>query len=676
VERRLQLDPMAACAPSWATAARLSITATAGPPMPSLNLKAKFALLTGTMILAVAVIVTVFLTYQQARTIREEFVRRALALTENLAYSAQLPLAAQNRTSLARLGEGLLKESELAYVSFQTADGVELLALRADTTTAADVVTVSDARVHPSGTRSAWVRNESGRTFLDVYTAVVVEGGNEDDILATQRDAADEVLGYVRVGMTAEAAEARIARMRLLAGALGLAIALACSLLAAALIHVMTRPLAQLMEGNRRVARGDFSLRLEVRSRDEFGRLAGSYNQMALEIQRSRELAESYLASLRANADHLEEANRALQHTNQELAKASRMKSEFLAVMSHELRTPLNVIIGFSEVLLDQTFGAVNPKQERYVSNILTSGRHLLALINDILDLSKVEAGKMQVAPAPFDLRQSLDEIQSLVRNLAAKKAIEVRCGDVPALTPVTDQKLFKQVMLNLLSNAIKFTPEGGSVELRVRSMDGKVLRGDAASRRMPPQRRGAIQPRLVLLVEVRDTGVGIAPEDQERIFEAFQQVDASYARRQEGTGLGLALTRRIVQLLGGEIWFESVRDEGSTFWFYVPFEFDERDSDVLGNLGAVAHGGAAPAGADFFAGSAARTPSAAAGAAPPAAAAAGADAATASAWPWGGEGPQDAAAEDGAPARAPRPATARPPSPAPAPVPVTPDEP
>jgi signal transduction histidine kinase len=608
-----------------------------------LNLKAKFAIVTGAMILAVAFITTTFLTQQQERTIRSELLHRAVALTENLAYNCQLPLAAENRPSLRRLSQGLFKQAEVSYVQFLASSGTELLRQGEHPGRSIEIVAVRDARQHPSGTRTSWIRTGDGRTFLDVQTTVTVEAAAEGDILATHRQAEEVPLGRVRVGLTTAPAEQRIAHARLLGGLLGLAIALAGSLVAAVFIHVMTRPLAQLMEGNRRVARGDFGLRLEVPSGDEFGRLAGSYNQMADEIQRSRELADSYLASLRSNAERLEETNRALQQSNDELAKASRMKSEFLAVMSHELRTPLNVILGFSEVLLDRTFGQLNPKQGRYVENILSGGRHLLTLINDVLDLSKIEAGRMQVSPEPFDLRQSLDEIQSLVRNLAMKKGVEVRCAPVPPLTPVTDQKLFKQVMFNLLSNAIKFTPESGHVDLGVRCLDGQVLRSDAAARVLPPERRLGIVPQRVLLVEVRDTGVGIDPGDHDKIFQAFQQVDASYARRQEGTGLGLALTRKIVRLLGGDIWFESLPGAGSTFWFFVPCEHgapgggrdEKRESRPHAGATSAAPAAAPEPVARSAPGAVAVEP--AGSDAPAASAPQGSDSGVAASWPWGG---------------------------------------
>ncbi|MFQ5600945.1 MAG: ATP-binding protein [Candidatus Krumholzibacteriia bacterium] len=572
--------------------------------MPSLNLKAKFAVVTGVMILAVATIITTFLTRQQEATIRDELLRRAVALTENLAYNCQLPLVTENTTSLRRLANGLLKDGEVRYVQFQDAAGAVVVRVGGVDMDSLRVGGVSGVQEHTDGTRSTWLHTASGVKYLDVYAPVTVLASREGDILSSRQQVdGEEHLGNVRVGMTTQGAEERIAAMRRLATLLGVAIALAGSLLAAAAIHFMTRPLGLLMEGNRRVARGDFSVRLQVRSRDEFGRLARSWNQMADEIQRSRELANSYLESLRQNADDLEEANRALQLKNAEIAKVSRMKSEFLAVMSHELRTPLNGIIGFSEVLLDQKYGRLNEKQRRFASNTLTSGRHLLTLINDILDLSKIEAGKMQVAPTPFDLQQSLEEIQSLVRNLATKKGVEVRCEEVPASTPVTDAKLFRQVMFNLLSNAIKFTPSDGRVDITVRCLGGRVLRNETISRAMQAGRREAIPDRQLVLVEVQDTGVGIAPEDYEKIFVAFQQIDTSYARRQEGTGLGLALTRQIVRLLGGDIWFTSRLGEGSRFMFYVPLQFGDEDTTVARAPGDEDRGDAAadagPAAAD-----------------------------------------------------------------------------
>jgi signal transduction histidine kinase len=236
------------------------------------------------------------------------------------------------------------------------------------------------------------------------------------------------------------------------------------------------------------------------------------------------------------------------QEKTRQLEIANEHKSQFLANMSHELRTPLNAVIGFSEVLLERMFGEVNEKQEEYLNDILSSGRHLLSLINDILDLSKIEAGRMELESQEFDLPQAIDNALVLVREravrhgLALDTAVDARLGTVRG-----DERKIKQVLLNLLSNAVKFTPEGGRIQVRAARVDGAAE------------------------ISVSDTGVGIAAEDQELVFEEFRQVGTDYAKKREGTGLGLALARRFVELHGGRMWVKSQVGGGSTFTFTIP---------------------------------------------------------------------------------------------------------
>jgi GAF domain-containing protein/anti-sigma regulatory factor (Ser/Thr protein kinase) len=233
---------------------------------------------------------------------------------------------------------------------------------------------------------------------------------------------------------------------------------------------------------------------------------------------------------------------------SRQLEAASRHKSEFLANMSHELRTPLNAVLGFSEVLLQRMFGDLNAKQDEYLTDIYTSGQHLLSLINDILDLSKIEAGRMELAPAPFHLPDALDNAVTLVKERAARHGITLQVDQDPGLGEiVADERKVKQVLLNLLSNAVKFTPEGGRISLKA------------------AQRNGVVE------IAVTDTGVGIALEDQAAIFEEFRQVGLDETRKQEGTGLGLTLAKKFVELHGGRIWVESAPGRGSTFTFTLP---------------------------------------------------------------------------------------------------------
>ena len=298
-------------------------------------------------------------------------------------------------------------------------------------------------------------------------------------------------------------------------GAIGLALALGF-----AISWSLVGAVKEMDAGLAQIASGDFSRRVDIPNRDELGALAANLNRM------NGELGRLY----------------------RELEAASRHKSEFLANMSHELRTPLNAIIGFSEVLDDRMFGELNEKQAQYVRVVLNSGRHLLSLINDILDLSKVEAGRMELELGTFSLQMALENALTLIHDRAARHGLTVELtvnetlGDV-----VGDERKLKQVLLNLLSNAVKFTPDGGRIEVRALPANGSVE------------------------ISVTDTGVGIAPEDQEAIFEEFRQVGTDYARKREGTGLGLALARKFVELHGGRLWVKSEVGHGSTFTFTFP---------------------------------------------------------------------------------------------------------
>jgi PAS domain S-box-containing protein len=232
-----------------------------------------------------------------------------------------------------------------------------------------------------------------------------------------------------------------------------------------------------------------------------------------------------------------------------ELEYTNRMKSEFLANMSHELRTPLNSIIGFTEFLIDEKPGPLRPKQKEYLSDVLNSARHLLQLINDVLDLAKVEAGKMELYLETFPVRKAVEEVTAVIKGVANKKHIAVGIEVSDGLDAVTlDQHKFKQVLYNLLSNAMKFTDEGGQVVIHARRLD--------------PHR---------LEVQVRDTGIGIKAEDINRLFTAFEQLDSGTARRFEGTGLGLALTKKIIEFQGGRIGVQSEPGKGSVFTVDLP---------------------------------------------------------------------------------------------------------
>lgn len=291
-----------------------------------------------------------------------------------------------------------------------------------------------------------------------------------------------------------------------------------------------------------RVANGNLDERSTVRTGDEFEQLSDSLNEM--------------LERLRASQEELKRANRmldqkleAMAETNVALYEANRLKSEFLANVSHELRTPLTSILGFAELLREGREAEANPRTARYAENILISGRILLEIINDLLDLAKIEAGKVELKLETVSIAEIGATLADFVRPQADKKRLQLTFEPEPDLPIViTDASKVRQILFNLLSNAIKFTPEGGTVVLRATRENQESVR-----------------------LSVSDTGRGIPPEEQELIFEKFRQIDQSATREHHGTGLGLAIAKELTRLLGGQIGVDSEVGKGSTFWVILP---------------------------------------------------------------------------------------------------------
>jgi signal transduction histidine kinase len=321
--------------------------------------------------------------------------------------------------------------------------------------------------------------------------------------------------------------------------------------------YVIVKPVKHLKEVSDAISAGELNVRSEIQTGDEFEDLSHAFNRMLRNLVSMQDRLRKVNADLDHKVDELAQANMALYESN-------RLKSDFLATMSHELRTPLSSILGFSEVLLSGS--QLNDKQQRWVGNIQSSGQRLLNLINDILDLAKIEAGKMQVRLEEFSIHDVCEGMLNMFRPLAEKKNIDLR-GQIDPGVPVLRQDVVKlqQILSNLLSNAIKFTPEGGRVLLKAEADLGQ------------------------LVLTVTDTGVGIAPEEQELVFEKFRQGGNPLTREHAGTGLGLSIVRELAKLLGGEVTLQSELGRGSTFTIRVPLqlspeprlEFDLTDEGV-----------------------------------------------------------------------------------------------
>lgn len=321
-----------------------------------------------------------------------------------------------------------------------------------------------------------------------------------------------------------------------------------------ALNYTVIQPLANLTDVSRRIAEtGDLNQDIRTDGAGEIGSMARSFKAMVGKIRSEEQGRLRALAELEAYRDHLEEIvatrTRELAQAKEAAESADRLKSAFLATMSHELRTPLNSIIGFSGILEQGLAGPLNEEQKKQLGMVSESAEHLLALINDVLDISKIEAGQLTIAHEPVNIPEVMDKVARSVQPLAEAKGLLLESAIAPGVgTVIADPRRVEQVLLNLLSNAIKFT-EKGSIRI-VCSQEGDNVR-----------------------ISVTDTGIGITREDQRKLFQPFTQVQSGLTRQYEGTGLGLSISKRLVSIMGGDIGVESEPGKGSTFWFTVPTE-------------------------------------------------------------------------------------------------------
>jgi signal transduction histidine kinase/DNA-binding response OmpR family regulator len=362
---------------------------------------------------------------------------------------------------------------------------------------------------------------------------------------------------YIRSGV--EELNRRLRRYAGIAGIVLLASLLAALLVSAVFRRAVAEPIVQLADIAKIVSRDkDYSVRANpIQSQGELTILIDAFNEMLTQIGKSEsDLRKAHdelelrvqerTAELQAAKDEVEAFSHTVLRAKEEVERASKFKDQFLSTMSHELRTPLNAVLGFSDLLTEERYGPLNDRQKRYLNHIHTGGKHLLTLINDILDLSKIEAGRLQLAIENVRVNSTLAEAIDTMRSLADKKSQTLVQQDTPDLSVRADGTRFKQVLMNLIGNAIKFTPENGKIELAAHEV-GDMVR-----------------------VDVRDSGPGIPPEEQKRIFEAFYRLRNS-GKAVEGTGLGLAITQRLVELHGGQLGIDSQPGSGSCFYFTLP---------------------------------------------------------------------------------------------------------
>ena len=506
-----------------------------------LSLRGKFYLLVAVLVVGVAGILSVYFVRQLRLTVHADLEQRARSLTENLARNSELGVLLRSHELLEGPLRSLLADRMVLMAAVTDAEGA-LLAQEG-----------RPGQEPPASVRrwqSNEVRIESDLSKGVFEVSAPVFTGESRTIEGWIESAPGPGSERRRVGavyLRASYAEAGVAAQRLsYAAAMITAMLVGVSFLGGiVLVQQIVHPILALEAGTRHLAQGNLAFRVPVVGRDEIGRLANSFNAMAEDLQRSRHEVDEHNRNLEQK---VAEKTQILSLANRRLEEMNRLKSEFLANMSHELRTPLNAILGFTDLILDQQTGPINEQQESYLTTVHTSGQHLLNLINSILDLSKIEAGKMELFPEEFYVQDVVEFALSLVGPQASKKKIALESEIAEGIrTLVADQTKIQQILQNLLSNAVKFTPENGLIRIKVTKESES------------------------LVFAVSDNGVGISAQDQQRIFKAFTQVDASYTRRFEGTGLGLSLVDHFVRMHRGKVWVESEEGKGSTFYVRVP---------------------------------------------------------------------------------------------------------
>lgn len=543
----------------------------------------KFNLLSISLILITSVGIAGFILRRDLNNKYYDLLAHGRSIAEIIAQNSEYGIYTEHQDYLVTLLESALSDDHVAYAAVYSSDSRKLISRSQDPyLTVEDINSLLGRDMENRSVRERLIATKNGKEYTDIVIPVTIRPNDEiaEDYSGID-GSIDRTLGFVQLGLSHEQFQARMEQF-LLSGILFTILVLSIgSLITVLLSRQIVSPITNLAKVAKDVSVGKFDHDIKINTNDEVADLSIAFNLMLGRLRCYREEVEEYQYTLEQKVDlRTQELHRTMDKALQlahEAQSANIAKSEFLANMSHELRTPLNHIIGFTELVLDDDATTLTDVQKEYLHDVLQSSKHLLSLINDILDLSKVEAGKQELDVSDVNLKHVLESSLAMFREKSLKHGIKLTLDtDGIPLSIAADERKLKQILYNLLSNAVKFTPDGGSVALyafSLRRENGGFERNNGKKLFIP----GNIQEEVsesgcFVLLSVEDSGIGISRDHQGVIFEPFEQVESSSDRRFQGTGLGLSLTKKLVELHSGAIWVESEGEgKGSIFNVMIP---------------------------------------------------------------------------------------------------------